>query len=441
MTYTSVCEYCFSESGCDHGGGTHGASPCACGIAGAARCPECGCECAAWDWGLGFVGPASIRSFFGVGDDENPGFSEYPASKSQLVAAAQGDLEEAEDVGPALEWLARTLPEGKYRDRGEAVAALSPVLSWAGNDPSQFVAALPMSAIATGTRLLVGRDQSTTLVGKDGTPLDSFGPGEHLLSRESAPRAAAKSRPPAPGLPRSTIAATPYFVSTKEVRALVRRTGRTGSGEPVDLRANVSFSIVSLSDFLSRSGRHTGGISTADLPAVVTAVLGPSLDQAIAGHSAKELAGSSPLIEQAIRAGAALAGLRVASITIEPPGVTGPADSMAAMLVRQRQAMAHLPPETQAMIQAQMAKAMEKAQAARTAGTPGAVAPPTAAERGPPPKDVRCAACQAPNPPGTKFCGGCGQPLRTKLACPRCGQETTPGLKFCGNCGSPLSGP
>jgi len=440
-----VCEHCVSGKSCDHGAGKRAPSPCACSVAGPAKCPDCGCECASWDWGLGFVGPASIRSFFGVGDDENPGFSEYPASKSRLVGAARKELEDAE-VNPAdLDWLSRTLPEGNYQDRGAALAALCPVLSWASGDPSRLVAALPMNGIATGTRLVVARDQLAALVGTDGQPLDSFGPGEHVITRESAPRAAARSRPPAAGLPRSTISATPYFASSRESRIPVRRSGRTRSGGPVDIRLTATVSISSLSEFLARAGRHPQGISSADAATVVTSVIGPSLDQAIAAHTADELSGSSPAIEEGVRAGAAQGGLRVVAITIESAGAVAPMDQMAAMVEKQRQVMAQLPPEMQARIQTQMAQAMERAQAARGsraggAGTGVSNASPVAG-RAPTPPGSSCPACQAANPPGTKFCGNCGQSLATKFACPRCGREAAPGLKFCGNCGSPFASP
>jgi len=51
---------------------------------------------------------------------------------------------------------------------------------------------------------------------------------------------------------------------------------------------------------------------------------------------------------------------------------------------------------------------------------------------------VQCAICWFENPPGMKFCGKCGIPL--KNACPRCQFENPAGFKFCGECGSPLGG-
>ena len=443
LTFSSVCDHCVSGRNCDHGTSTSGSSACACSLAGPAKCPECGCECAAWYWGLGFVGPASVRSFLGVGDDENPGYSEYPTTKGQLVVAARSELEDGALSAPDLDWLSRTLPEGTYRDPGEVFVALCPAVSWPGNDPSQLVASLSMNAIATGTRIVVAPDQMALLVGRRGQVLDSFGPGEHVVSRESAPRAAAESRLAAPGFSKTVITATPIFASTRETQITVHRSGRTRSGELFEVRLNATVSIASLAEFLGHAGRRPGGMSTAEASAVVTSILGPTLDQTIATHTASELSGTSPLLHQAIRAGATPGGLRVSAVKVETAGPVSPTDQMAAMLERQRQAMAHLPPEMQARMQAQMATAMERAQAARAsrpggAGTAASVTPP-AAGRPSAPVGPTCPACQAPNPPGTKFCGNCGQPFPATHSCPRCGQTSAPGMKFCGNCGGPLS--
>lgn len=59
--------------------------------------------------------------------------------------------------------------------------------------------------------------------------------------------------------------------------------------------------------------------------------------------------------------------------------------------------------------------------------------PPAAA----PPPGVPCPKCNTPNPPGTKFCGNCGNNLLGQ-ACPSCKQPVAPGLKFCGNCGAKM---
>jgi class 3 adenylate cyclase/predicted ATPase len=51
---------------------------------------------------------------------------------------------------------------------------------------------------------------------------------------------------------------------------------------------------------------------------------------------------------------------------------------------------------------------------------------------------VICAACQAANEDGRKFCGECGASLTA--ACPSCGTPNAPGVKFCGECGTKLEG-
>jgi len=436
-----VCEYCFSGTSCDHGTGKTASAPCACSLAGTKKCPDCGCECASWDWGLGFAGPATIRSFFGVGDDENPGFSEYPASKVQLVGAATQELQEAEANPADVEWLTRNLPDGTYPDRGSALAALSPMISWSGSDPAVVVAPLPMHAIATGTRLVVGRDQSAVLVGKNGRPLDPFGPGEYVVTRESAPRAAADSRPPAPRFAKSVITATPFFASTREIRMALNRTGRTRSGETVAVHGNIAFSIASLADFMARAKSPSRGFSTAETQAVVTGILGPALDQTLVAHDSREFDGPSKLIEESIRSSARQAGLRISSVSIDPVGRVSPTDQLAAIQKKQAEAMSHLPPDVQARIQAQMAQAMQRSRVSRT---PTAAAPPTGTASGAPAFGPSggaaqiCPSCQASNPSTVRFCGNCGKPLNMKRSCPRCGSEVPPGVKFCGNCGGPL---
>jgi tetratricopeptide (TPR) repeat protein len=54
---------------------------------------------------------------------------------------------------------------------------------------------------------------------------------------------------------------------------------------------------------------------------------------------------------------------------------------------------------------------------------------------------MRCPKCQADNPDGVKFCGECGQPLRTELVCPACGHKNPTSIKFCHECGHSLAEP
>src|SRR5215212_8996831 len=50
-----------------------------------------------------------------------------------------------------------------------------------------------------------------------------------------------------------------------------------------------------------------------------------------------------------------------------------------------------------------------------------------------------CSACGADNPPGAKFCNGCGGPL--SAACASCGHSNAPGSRFCNECGHALAVP
>jgi len=49
----------------------------------------------------------------------------------------------------------------------------------------------------------------------------------------------------------------------------------------------------------------------------------------------------------------------------------------------------------------------------------------------------RCAQCQQDNPPGAKFCSGCG--ARLEAVCPTCGRANAPGSRFCNECGASLA--
>lgn len=49
---------------------------------------------------------------------------------------------------------------------------------------------------------------------------------------------------------------------------------------------------------------------------------------------------------------------------------------------------------------------------------------------------MRCRHCEFENPPGGRFCGGCGSPLAA--VCPECGSDVPTGFRFCGSCGAAL---
>jgi class 3 adenylate cyclase/tetratricopeptide (TPR) repeat protein len=51
--------------------------------------------------------------------------------------------------------------------------------------------------------------------------------------------------------------------------------------------------------------------------------------------------------------------------------------------------------------------------------------------------DVTCPQCRHDNPPGAKFCSGCG--ARLDAICPECGHPNLPGSRFCNECGKALT--
>lgn len=51
----------------------------------------------------------------------------------------------------------------------------------------------------------------------------------------------------------------------------------------------------------------------------------------------------------------------------------------------------------------------------------------------------RCPQCLHDNPPGARFCNGCG--ARTELACTQCGLVNPSGSRFCNECGAKLGDP
>jgi membrane protease subunit (stomatin/prohibitin family) len=69
-------------------------------------------------------------------------------------------------------------------------------------------------------------------------------------------------------------------------------------------------------------------------------------------------------------------------------------------------------------------------------GQPAAPSTPqgASAASGPP-----CEQCRQVNPPGAKFCSGCGGALPSAPTCPKCQSVVAAGAKFCSGCGSALA--
>ena len=49
---------------------------------------------------------------------------------------------------------------------------------------------------------------------------------------------------------------------------------------------------------------------------------------------------------------------------------------------------------------------------------------------------MTCPTCDAPNPPGARYCQHCGSAFGPP--CPHCGATTWPDARYCVECGSPL---
>jgi membrane protease subunit (stomatin/prohibitin family) len=89
--------------------------------------------------------------------------------------------------------------------------------------------------------------------------------------------------------------------------------------------------------------------------------------------------------------------------------------------------------------QAQQQAALAQQQGAQQAPPPQQAPPAPAAPAAPAAAagSVACAACQAANPAGAKFCMGCGQPMAPAvLHCTECGTELPASAHFCATCGT-----
>jgi len=51
---------------------------------------------------------------------------------------------------------------------------------------------------------------------------------------------------------------------------------------------------------------------------------------------------------------------------------------------------------------------------------------------------IACPKCNSANPPGTKFCANCGNPMPQAAKCLSCNSDIPPGSKFCPSCGAKL---
>ncbi len=398
-----------------------------------------------WYFGLGVEGaPDSITDFLGGAGTESPGYDGYPATKAQLLAAARESISDLEEPNLAdLDWLSERLPEGTYRDAGDVFSVLQGPIMMPRADASPWMWRSRIGAIPLGARLVVPSDGRALLVGRGGRALDTFGPGEHRLTRASAPLAAAQSRPPPPDASRGILESSVVFFSTREQEGAVSFSGRTKSAEPMFVTARVRFSLSDPGRFVESP---TGKSYSEALPPdrLLSSVVTPELKLAVQSHEGRSLSSDPALVEGTIRTALESSGLSAGSVRLEYLG-SSPVGILSAR--GGTDPFAQMPPEVRAMMQARMEEAMRhRPSGSGSVGRPGLASAPSAAADprvdgsapSSPTGTVVCSACHATNPASGKFCHGCGAPLTTKRSCPACGQEAGASVKFCGQCGARL---
>ncbi len=432
-----MCEHCAGDAPCTLASCAGSGTGCACTRAGPPRCPACGHECLPWYFGLGLVdGPPLINDFLGGAGSENPGFQGYPATRASLLAAAKAFYTDIEDEGVRgaedLAWLERELPDRPYRDVGDVLTALGGTVRGPSLEGATWMARSPLGAIPIGAHLIVPPAEMALLVGRRGTSQDVFPPGDHLLTRASAPRAAEQSREPAPGSDRAVLESTPVFYSTREQAGRLTVAARTRAGSRYVVNATVRYALRDPARFTATIGRNLSP-SAPSSTVLGVAVSGP-LTAMVGQQEDAALAADPKAVESTIRAALEAAGFEVRSVALGPSG----SPLNAAMGGTPSDALARLPPEQRAMVQARMEEAMRRRAAAgaasRSASPPPAGGAP--APGGPGSGPSECPACGAANPPRVKFCGSCGRPIPQRRACPSCGAEAGPTVKFCGSCGA-----
>ena len=435
-----MCDYCSVETtSCTHPTCSQGGSACACSLSGPSRCPTCGHECTPWYFGLGLQdAPASVDALLGGAGSESPGYDRYPVTKAQLLATLREEIEESgEPNSEDVDWLNQRLPDGTYQDPGEVFSVLQAPITMPPLGVPNWFAPARMQAIPIGARLVVASGGQALLVGRDRAGYDVFPPGDHRLTRETAPLAAARSRPTAPGFTRGVLNCSVAFFSTEEQEAAFGFQGKTKTGEPIYLSSKVRFS---LSDPKKFAASKVGLSYSTPAPPdqTLSRIVTPEMTTAVLSRDLSALSADPKVADGIIRKALGDAGFAVRAVRVEYVG-SSPVGAMLAGGTGTNP-FAHLPPEARAMMQARMEEAMRRrAPTAERAGSRPVPSTPGAPGPGPPVAGVVCPVCRAPNPTTGKFCQSCGAPLSAKKTCPACGLEVGPTVKFCGGCGTRLA--
>ncbi len=436
-----MCDLCTGEREdfhCNHPSCSSPGSACACRLSGPDRCPACGHPCLPWYFGVGAHGaPEPINDFFGGEGSENPGYDSFPADRAQLTSAVRGWFDEqgvGEDgLNPSdLDWFVGHLPDRTFQSRGEVLAALFQPFVGTPLSGAEWLRWDRSGAIPLGTRLTVPAGQAAALVARGASAADVFPSGEHRLTRESAPQVGSRSRPPAPGFPFAVLDAEVVFLGQQEQQGKIGFSGKTRSGQPFYVRADVRYALEDAQAFVGSSVGQSvlGGTRPPDH--LLSLVVDAELNRAIGASDGSPAAFDTKGVERVIRSALAGAGWAAREVHVQYAG-SNPME--AGLAGGGANPFANLPPEMQAMVRARMEAAMQQ----RTApsGRPG-VSPPSAPVVGAA-GTVVCAACGSANPTTVKFCQHCGQPMAAKRRCPQCGKEVGASVKFCGNCGSRLA--
>lgn len=429
-----MCDSCASDPACTNPSCSAPGAGCACSLSGPKRCATCGHECLPWYFGLDAAqAPASINNFLGGAGTESPGYDRYPATKAQLLAAARQEISETDEPNLAdVAWLDQRLPDGTFHDAGEVFTALWEPPAPPTLEGPNWVFRAPVHSIPFGARIRVPPEETALLIGTGNAPLDAFPPGEYRISRDAAPLAAARSRPPAPGFTQSVLRSSLMFLSTRDQEGTWSFSHRTEGGRPGFFTVRARYALTDPKKFVTSKA----GLSFAG-PLPPEKLLSLLVAPALKGPPERDPSArsvDSGVVESTVRSVLDASGFAVRSVTVEQsnaPPLGGAYSAGGA------DPFARLPPEARAAVQAQMEEAMRRRAAAVGRADTGTRTTPVTSPGGAVPPTI-CPSCRAPNPPSGKFCQSCGSPLATKRTCPSCGRDAGPGGKFCGNCGARL---
>lgn len=429
-----MCDSCASDPACTNSSCSAPGAACACSLSGPKRCATCGHECLPWYFGLDLPqAPASVNNFLGGAGTESPGYDRYPATKAQLLAAARQEISETDEANLAdVAWLDQRLPDGTFRDAGEVFTALWEPPAPPTLDGPNWVFRAPVHSIPLGAQIRVPPEETALLIGTGNAPLDAFPPGEYRISRDAAPLAAARSRPPAPGFTQSVLRSSLMFLSTRDQEGTWSFAHRTPDGRPGFFTVRARYALTDPKKFVSSKA---GVNFEAPLPPekLLSLLVSPALKDP-RGTDPSSSSSEPGVVESTVRSVLDASGFTVRNVSVERSSVPRPGGTFPA---GGADPLAGLPPEARAAVQARMEEAMRR----RPAGAgpvdasirPGPGAPPTGAA-GP----LVCPSCRAPNPSSGKFCHNCGSPLVTRRTCLSCGRDAGPDVTFCGNCGARL---